>query len=130
MSWVHDALRRNLALKLLSLAGAIGIWIAVGGDVSTEILVPVPVEFRNVPEGIHYEAEPSRVELRVRGPRWMVRQAAATDFSMPVDLSRVTEPGERMIELSPENATAPLSVEVVDITPPALRLLVSAAARP
>jgi hypothetical protein len=126
MNWLRNAATRNLSLKLLSLVLAIAIWISVGGDVSTEILVPVPVEFRNVPEGVHYDAEPSRVELRVRGPRWMVRQASESDFAVPVDLSGLTEPGERVIPLRPQNATAPSSVEVVDINPPELRLTIAA----
>jgi len=129
MSWLRNVFTRNLPLKLLSLALAVAIWTSVGGDVSTEILVSVPVEFRNVPAGVHYRAEPSRVELRVRGPRWMVRQAAETDFSVPVDLSGITEPGERVIPLLPGNAIAPSSVEVVDITPPELLLAVTAASQ-
>ena len=124
MSWLLEAITRNFFLKLLSLVLALAIWIAVGGDVSTEILFLVPVEFRNVPQGIHYNAQPTRVELRVRGPRWMVRQASETDFSVPVDLSGITEPGERLILLQPKNATAPSSVEVVGINPAAIRLTI------
>jgi hypothetical protein len=130
MTWLKTAITRNFYLKALSLALALGIWIAVGGDVSTEILLPVPVEFRNVPKGIHYTAQPNRVELRVRGPRWMLRQASAADFSVPVDLSGVGGAGEKLIPLSPQIASAPSSVEVVDINPHELRLsVITAGAR-
>ena len=122
MNWLRRFLTENLGLKLLALLLAVTIWSAVGGDVATEILMPVPVEFRNVPPGLHYEAEPSRVELRVRGPRWMVRQALVTDFSMPVDLSAMTESGERIVALERKNVEAPGSVEVMDITPSQLKL--------
>ena len=122
MNWLRRFLTENLGLKLLALLLAVTIWSAVGGDVATEILMPVPVEFRNVPPGLHYEAEPSRVELRIRGPRWMVRQALVTDFSMPVDLSAMRESGERMVTLERKNVEAPGSVEVMDITPSQLKL--------
>jgi YbbR domain-containing protein len=124
MNWLQKLFTENLGLKLLSLLLAVIIWTAVGGDVATEILVPVPVEFRNVPSGVHYEAEPSRVELRVRGPRWMVRQALVSDFSVPVDLSTRTTPGEQIVPLLRENVEAPASVEVIEITPAQLKLIV------
>jgi len=130
MNWLRRFLTENLGLKLLALLLAVTIWSAVGGDVATEIMVPVPVEFRNVPPGVHYEAEPSRVELRVRGPRWMVRQALVTDFSVPVDLSSMTEPGERMVTLSRKDVEAPASVDVMEITPTELKLIVNALGEP
>jgi YbbR domain-containing protein len=129
MSWFRSLFTENIGLKLLSLLLAVVIWTAVGGDVATEIQVPVPVEFRNVPAGIQYEAEPSRVELRVRGPRWMVRQALTTDFSVPVDLSTMTV-GEQIVPLRRQSVSAPASVEVVEITPPQLKLTVKAPGEP
>jgi YbbR domain-containing protein len=129
MSWFRSLFTENIGLKLLSLLLAVVIWTAVGGDVATEILVPVPVEFRNVPAGIQYEAEPSRVELRVRGPRRMVRQALTTDFSVPVDLSTMTV-GEQIVPLRRQSVSAPASVEVVEITPPQLKLTVKAPGEP
>jgi YbbR domain-containing protein len=129
MNWLRRLLTENIGLKLLSLLLAVIIWTAVGGDVATEILIPVPVEFRNVPAGVHYEAEPSRVQLRVRGPRWMVREALATDFSVPVDLSTITA-GEQIVPLRRETVSAPASVEVMEITPPQLKLTVKASGTP
>jgi YbbR-like protein len=130
MNWLRNFFTQNLALKLLALILAVTIWTAVGGDVATEILVPVPVEFRNVPPGVHYDAEPARVELRVRGPRWMVRQSLVSDFSVPIDLSTMTQPGERLVPLLRQNVEAPASVEVIEITPAQLRLSVKASDHP
>jgi len=130
MNWLRRFFTENLALKLLALFLAVAIWSAVGGDVSTEILMPVPVEFRNVPPGLRYQAEPARVELRVRGPRWMVRQAQVTDFSMPVDLAAMTESGERLVALDRRNVEAPGSLEIMDITPSQLKLTLRIADEP
>jgi len=130
MNWLRRFFTENLGLKLLALFLAVAIWSAVGGDVSTEILMPVPVEFRNVPPGLRYQAEPARVELRVRGPRWMVRQAQVTDFSMPVDLAAMTESGERLVALDRRNVEAPGSLEIMDITPSQLKLTLRIADEP
>ena len=129
MNWFQSLFTENIGLKLLALLLAVVIWTAVGGDVATEILIPVPVEFRNVPAGVHYEAEPSRVELRVRGPRWMVRQALVTDFSVPVDLSKMSE-GEQIVPLRRQSVSAPASVEVIEVNPPQLKLTVKAPGEP
>jgi YbbR domain-containing protein len=123
MNWLRRLLTENLGLKLLALLLAIMIWSAVGGDVDTEILMQVPVEFHNVPTGLHYEAVPSQVELRVRGPRWMVRQAQVTDFSIPIDMSAMKESGDRIVTLDPKDVEAPSSVQVMDITPSQLMLI-------
>ena len=130
MNWLRSFLTQNLGLKFLALFLAIVVWSAVGGDVSTEVLMQVPVEFRNVPSGLYYHVEPTRVELRVRGPRWMVRQAQATDFSMPVDLSEMTASGERWVALDRKNVEAPGSIEIMDIIPSQLRLTLSFAGEP
>ena len=130
MTWLRNLFLENIGLKLVALLFAVFIWSAVGGDVATEILLPVPIEFRNVPAGVHYEAEPSRVELRVRGPRWMVRQSLVSDYSVPVDLSAMSQPGERIIPLQRKNVSAPASVEVIEITPPQLKLTVKAPGEP
>jgi YbbR domain-containing protein len=129
MNWLQRLFTENIGLKLLALLLAVVVWTAVGGDVATEIVVPVPVEFRNVPVGVHYEADPARVELRVRGPRWMVRQALVTDFSVPVDLSKMA-PGEQVVPLRRQSVSAPSSVEVIDISPPQLKLTVKAPGEP
>jgi hypothetical protein len=130
MNWLRRFFTENIALKLLALFLAVAIWSAVGGDVSTEVLLPVPVEFRNVPPGLRYHAEPARVELRVRGPRWMVRQAQTTDFSLPVDLSGMTESGERLVALDRRSVEAPGSLEIMDITPSELKLTLRVADEP
>jgi len=130
MNWLRKFLTENVALKLLALVLAVVIWTAVGGDIDTEILMPVPIEFRNVPTNLHYHAEPTRVDLRLRGPRWMVRQAVATDFTVPVDLTAMIEPGERIVDLDLKTVEGPGSIQVMDITPSQILLILSSTERP
>ncbi|HWP83643.1 MAG TPA: CdaR family protein [Terriglobia bacterium] len=125
MNWIRGFFTNHPGLKLLALLLAFLIWSAVGGDVATEVLLQVPVEFRNVPQGVSYQAEPTRVELRVRGPRWMVRQAAERDFSVPVDLSAMTTPGAHRVVLQPASVEAPGALEIMDISPAELHLMIT-----
>ena len=124
MNWLRRLLTENIALKLLSLALAAILWAVVGGDVPTEIVLPIPVEFRNVPPDVELVAEPSWVDVRVRGLRRTVRQATAADFTVPVDLSALDGPGEKTVLLRPADVEAPASLEVVQVTPAQVRLTV------
>ena len=42
----------NFGLKLLSLALAVGLWVAVARDPMAEVAVDVPIEFHNIPENV------------------------------------------------------------------------------
>ena len=122
MNWLRRFVTENIPLKLLSLTLAVLLWILVGGDVQTEIFLPVPVEFRNVPQGVQFEVEPPRVEVRVRGLRHVVRQASETDFSVPVDIAALGGPGVKLVRLRPDNVEGPASLEIVDVTPAQLTI--------
>lgn len=124
MNRLRKFFTQNPALKLLSLVLAVIVWSAVSGDIPTEIVLAVPVEFRNVPPDVELAAEPTSVELRVRGLRRIVRGAAATDFSVPVDLSALAGTGEKTYSLRPEDVEAPASLEVVQITPAQVKFTV------
>ena len=122
MNWLRTIFTENIALKLLSLALAVGVWGAVGGEMGTEVLLAIPVEFRNVPPNVHYDASPSRVELRVRGPRRLVRAVLPTEFSVSVDLSAMGEPGETTVFLHPADVESPSLIEVVEVIPDQVNL--------
>jgi hypothetical protein len=113
----------NIGLKLLSLGFAVLLWVLVGGDVQSEIVVPVTVEFRNVPPGMDFEAEPTRVEVRVRGFRREVRRTSSADFSVPVDLSSMEHVGIRTVSLEPGQVEAPVSMQVVAVTPSQITII-------
>jgi YbbR domain-containing protein len=122
MKWLRRFATENVPLKLFSLALAVLLWILVGGDVQTEIFLPVPVEFRNVPQGVQFQVDPPRVEVRVRGLRHVVRQASETDFSIPVDIAALGGPGVKLVRLQPGNVEGPASLEIVDVTPAQLTI--------
>ena len=68
----------NFGIKLLSLALAVGLWLAVASDPSAEVAVDVPIEFRNIPENLEISSENvPRSQIRVRGPQRAVRRSAA-----------------------------------------------------
>ena len=71
----------DFGIKLLSLALAVGLWLAVTRDPIAEVAVEVPVEFRNIPENLEINTENlPRSQIRVRGPQRIVRRLQAADI--------------------------------------------------
>ncbi len=122
MQWLKKRFTENVGLKLLSLALAAGLWVAFGGDNVTETVLQVPLEFRNVPANLAVFSEPQTAQLRIRGPSRILRQARRSDFTLPVDLSSVTGPGERTFPLVAENVEVPAALEVVQLVPQEVKL--------
>ena len=69
----------NLSLKLVSLALAAGLWLAVMRDPVAEIALEVPIEFHNIPQNLEISSESvPRAEIRVRGPERATRSRSRT----------------------------------------------------
>lgn len=107
----------NFGLKLLSLALAVALWLAVARDPVAEIAVDVPIEFHNIPENLEISAETiPRAQIRVRGPQRVVRRLQTADVSADIELSTV-KPGERTFDLTSDQIHHPKELEVVQIIP-------------
>jgi diadenylate cyclase len=118
---MKDFLRRNvlnnLGLKLLAVALAIGLWLAVARDPVAEVAVDVPIEFHNIPENLEISSENiPRAQVRVRGPRRTVRRLQSTDISADIELGGM-KPGERTFDLTADQIHQPNDLEVVQIVP-------------
>jgi hypothetical protein len=81
---MRDFLQRhvihNLGLKLVSLALAVGLWLAVARDPVAEIAVDVAIEFHNIPQDLEISSENiPRAQIRLRGPERVVRRLQPSD---------------------------------------------------
>lgn len=107
----------NFGIKLLSLALAVGLWLAVTRDPIAEVAVEVPIEFRNIPENLEINTESiPRAEIRVRGPQRIVRRLQPADIYAEIELSGM-KPGERTFDLTAEQVHKPSELEVVQVVP-------------
>jgi YbbR domain-containing protein len=118
---MKDFLRRrvlhNFGIKLLSLALAVGLWLAVTRDPVAEVAVEVPIEFRNIPENLEISTESvPRAEIRVRGPQRIVRRLQRADIYAEIELSGM-KPGERTFDLTSQQIHQPRELEVVQVIP-------------
>jgi YbbR domain-containing protein len=118
---MSDFLRRyvlhDFGLKLVSLALAVGLWLAIARDPVAEVAVDVPIEFRNIAENMEISSEVvPQAQIRLRGPEYMVRQLKASDVRAEIDLAGL-RPGERTFDLTSQQVHRPRELEVVQVIP-------------
>ena len=112
----------NFGLKLISLLLGSTLWYAVSRETGAEFAFFIPIELRDVPEGLEViEESAHQVEVRLRGPSEVLRALSPQDLSVAVDLSNA-EPGERVAYLTPDDVAVPFGARVMRVTPASLEI--------
>lgn len=113
---------RQFGLKLLSVAIAVLLWIAVSGEETVERGLRVPLELQQFPVGLEIQTEPpSTVDVRVRGTSAALSRLSSGDIVAVLDL-RAARAGSRLFAITPEQVRAPFGVDVVQVTPSTVTL--------
>ncbi len=117
MSALLAFLGRNRALKLLSLFLAVALWLAVGGEERTETNLNISLELLNMPHHLMITSEvPSHIQVRVSGPRGLIRTLTQRRLTHSVDLSDV-KPGRQTFPLGVGSFNFPRGVQVTRVQP-------------
>ncbi len=114
---------RHAGLKVISLALAVALWMAVSGEEVVERGLRIPLELQQFPPGLELAGEPfTLVDVRVRGGSGTLSQVTSSDVVATLDL-RAARPGRRLFQLMPENVRVPFGVEVVQVTPSSIAMV-------
>ena len=115
--FLHRYVLHNLGLKLISLALAVGVWLAVARDPVAEVAVDVAIEFHNVPQNLEISSETiPRAQIRLRGPERVIHGLRPSDVYAEIELSGL-KPGERTFDLTAKQIHEPAELEVVQVIP-------------
>jgi len=118
-------LTRNLGWKIFSLALAIGLWFAFVGETETAASVAVPVEYRNLPQGMDISNDlPDHLYLKVRGPAARVSTNEISQASVVLDLSSIERPGEQTFTLDQNSVKLPTGLSLTRAVPSQIRVKV------
>lgn len=120
-----DLIFRRWPLKLLALAIAFAVWVAVTGDTRIVSTYRVPLDVALPPELMLTGSPPSTVNVLLRGPETVLRRIDSFSLEVNVDL-RDADPGERSVTLSADSLVGlPAGAEVARVEPDRLTLTVA-----
>ncbi|SDB40016.1 YbbR-like protein [Desulfonatronum thiosulfatophilum] len=117
-------MRTNWQYLVLAFALALFSWHLVSGREKVDTWIQVPVEMVNMPQGfVVRQGMVHRIEVRVRGPRPMLRTIDMRNVFYPLDLAEL-QPGLNQLEFETRNISLSRAIEVVEISPSRAELLV------
>jgi YbbR domain-containing protein len=120
---VKRLLTENIGMKLLSLALAGLLWVAIVGEQELSSSVSVPVEYKNFPKSLEASSEMvSRVNLLVHAAPEKLEAGNLAGAALVVDLSEVQRPGERTFNLDRQSLRLPQGVTLERVIPSQIRL--------
>ncbi len=115
--------RRNLALKVLALGLSIVLWWFVGGERNVQVGFAVPLEIRNIPDGMAITNKVARqVEVRLAGPSTLIGALQQNEISVAVDLSGA-KAGSDTIPLTDRSVKVPAGFRVERVYPPSVQVV-------
>jgi YbbR domain-containing protein len=124
---MRSHLTDHLGLKIVSLLVGFSLWYAVAREQEAEFALSIPIELRDLPEGLEVIDESvQQVEVRLRGPAELLRQLTPRDVNVGVEL-RDASPGERLAYLTPSDVSAPFGARVMRVTPTSVRVVLDRA---
>ena len=113
---------RNLGLKVLALLVAAGLWFVVAGEHVVERSLRVPLEFRNIPDGLEIVGDPpATVDVRLRGSSGILGKLQPGEVVVTLDLNGA-RPGMRLFHIRTDAVERPYGISVAQVQPPTLSL--------
>ena len=108
---------KNWPYKILAILLAVILWYLVVGEERAEVGLTIPLELVNIPRDLIVVNNVIHgIEIRVNGPRSLVRSLTAESLSKRLDLSN-TKAGTVSFSISSEGIPLPRGVKITRIHP-------------
>lgn len=125
---MRTRLMDNLGLKLLSVALAVFLWAVVVGEQKVEVTMNIPLEMKGLPRDLVMVNEPvDTLEVHVRGPKTLVTTLSAGEVALE-GLPKNFGEGDNLIVVRPDMIRVPRGIQVVDVNPHRIRVILDAIA--
>jgi len=114
-------LTENVGLKLLSLAVAMLLWLALVGEPNTTGAIVVPVQYHNIPKDLEVSSDfVDSAYVEVKASRG--RLSSLGNAVVVIDLANQNQPGERTFSILSDNVSLPPGVEFLRSIPSQIRM--------
>jgi YbbR domain-containing protein len=117
---------RNIGLKIAAIVLGIALWFTVSGQQVERKVPNVQVSYRNLPASLQITDQVDAVNVHVRGVESQITALQAGELVVEVDL-RGTHEGATRMPLRIDQVKAPLGVEVTQIDPGAVPIVLERA---
>ncbi len=115
---------RNWKDIVIALALAVLTWYLITGREKVETWVDMGVEMANAPDGLTIrKGLISKIEVRVRGPKGLVRSLDRRKWTYSLDVSKL-KVGDNLVDIDRERIPLSMAYEVIEVKPSRLILTV------
>ena len=116
-------IRKNLGLKGLALGLSVVLWWFVTGESNVHVGFAVPLEIRNIPQGMALTNKVVRqVDVRLAGPSTLISALQQKEISAAVDLSGA-KGGRETIPLTERSVKVPAGFRVERVYPASVEVV-------
>lgn len=111
------SMNENWKIKVLALGCALILWFYVMGERRLEVGYAVPIELKNVPQGMVVTSDlPRSIDIRLSGPRTLLSDLNEKDVVINVDLIGL-KPGMTTFDRLDEHLRLPRGIRATRISP-------------
>ena len=115
--WHWHWVTHRLGAKILALGVAVGLWMAVAGQQSTEMALTIPIEYQRIAPTFELRGDiPAEVMIRLRGSQLALTALRASPVRMRVSLEHVRN-GLNYVALTANQLDLPPGIELTDMRP-------------
>lgn len=115
---IYAWITNNLWIKLSCFLLAILLWFSTTDRVSIVRDFNISITCKNLSKDLTISAQSTKnIFISVQGDRDTVLKCQATAFYLPIDLSKIKDPGTYSYALMPDKVITPTGIKIISIEP-------------